>query len=1105
MTEIQHTDSEDKDKKRPWWKRILFFLGRIVRRVVVWTFLTLVIASLSIVIMSQTEGFRRWAAPHIQTLINDQLDGKIEFSDFEIDIFNGLVFHDVRVLAAGDTVLASQRITLGYDLERLFTNEIYVTNLTIETPRIKILRSLDSVWNVTKIAKPSTDTTPANPFTWKIHAYDIAIKGGTITVYDSTSELTNSNAIDFSHLHLWNFNIALSADASIDKKDFELQLHSLSFEEAKGLSLKELSCKVLLNKSRIDLSNMKYITQDTRLELQAKADSLNIFEGDVGENLKRAKLQLELNADSLNTKDIIRFLPDAGVLGTYKVAIEASGSLSKIAIKKLLVESPFSKLSATGKLLHLDNPEKLSFQANVDKSYINYDELQTNAQSLYLPKLDFLGTVRMHKASINALPSDSIAIYANATTASGKVDGFLTLFMRDTLAYRGNLFVENINLSKLAHNSTLESSINAHVDIKGQGIMLSELEAFATIESLNSTIAGKHWSKAYFSGGSHSQGIVNIDSLMIDLTEDKLEPDSLAFDPFALKSPPQIMNASGMIDLRSMKNPRYKLSGNFEHFPLAKMADMSSLPRTVTANFLLNGSGFHPDSLEGKYHFNFKELTFPDRSFMPWKLDLDISRNYLTTERLIEIRSPIVAGKIEGLFTIDDLSKECISQGEYIADFLQKKLPVLTVSSSRPTKPNTTKLKSFTHPVKPINVRFDLDILDISPVNVMLGKDLSIDTRAKLRGSIVANMNSSTTDISECTFDKSRIITGGTSIISDKLETSLKVNIQHNGSESVLQNFQFSSVCDSTLTINETYLYRPTAKLNYTNGTMALSASGVLDNEYSGNVVGAITFQDTIARFTIDSLSVGYGGMNWQSHKTASGSFTPHGIEITKFELRRKNAERIELSGLISNEKFKDLSLKLHELPMREISKFKFIDEDTKQLLKTLEGEVVDLAIGLNGTYQKPIISCTGQFDNLSYNGVTIGNQTIELKYVDSMITGTIDIVNPKVTGNPKVLQIGIEQLPLNCAFTDIAHRMSKTEPLIITGRASKLSMGIIAPFVPGISKLQGLVDAEITVEGIAPNIHYGGKAALTNANFVVQSTNIKYYADGQISLKTMR
>ncbi len=126
----------------------------------------------------------------------------------------------------------------------------------------------------------------------------------------------------------------------------------------------------------------------------------------------------------------------------------------------------------------------------------------------------------------------------------------------------------------------------------------------------------------------------------------------------------------------------------------------------------------------------------------------------------------------------------------------------------------------------------------------------------------------------------------------------------------------------------------------------------------------------------------------------------------------------------------------------------------------------------------------------------------MELVHQDSSITGAIQIVNSKLSGSPKVLEIGVEQLPLNCALATIDHRLSKTEPMIITGKANALSMGVFAPFIPGITKLQGYADAEITVEGIAPNIHYGGTAALSRASFVVQSTNIKYFADGKMSLK---
>lgn len=1104
MTEetiVQHI-KEDEEKSRK--KGIIFFLWRVIRGLMVWSFLLVLLLSLSVIILSQTESFRRWAAPHIQGIVNDQLVGRIEFSDFEISILEGLVFHDVRVLAAGDTVLATRKITLGYDLERLFSNEIYVTTLTIETPRIKILRSMDSIWNVSKIAKPSTDTTPANPFTWKIHAYNIALQGGTITVYDSTLMVGTApeGALDFSHLHLWNVHLGLSADASIAQKDFAVSLYKLSFDEATGLSVKELSCKATVNTKGVDLRALRYVTADSKLVLSAHADSLNIFEGDVGEKFIRTPLSLELDADSLHTKDLLRFLPYAGVYGTYKLSLKAQGTLPLLSIDKLLVESPTSRLQATGRLRHLDHPEKLSFQATVIKSFINYNELQASAQSLYLPKLDFLGTVRLTKASIDALPSDSLAIYADAMTASGKVTGDLTLFLRDTLTYRGNLQATNINLATITKNTSLESAINAHIDIHGKGIMLGELDAFATIESLNSTFAGRHWSKMYFSGGSHGQGIVNIDSLLLDVAEKLPEPDSLAYDPFAEKIPSQVFTGSGMVDLRNVQNPRYHITGNFEHFPLAKLLDNTAFPRMIGANFMINGSGFHPDSLEGKYHFQFRELTFPDRTFLPWKLQVDINRDFLSRERTIDIQSPIISGKVVGWFTLDDLIRESSSQGKIVAQFLQHKIPILTASIGGAKLSAPDAPLDYLHARRPLDVRFDINVRDITPVNVLLGKDLTLDIKAGIHGAMKADSMQSLTELNDITIENSRLIASGTTIQSDKIQTSARVLLRHTGSLSEVSKLVLTTRCDSMLYIDDAVLYRPSAHLDYSSGQMALSASGVLNNEISGAISGTLNFRDSVVDFALDTLNVGFGGMKWQSYKISTGSFTHQGVQVSKLEMRRKNAERVEFKGLISDSHFKDFTVSLHEFPLRELTKFQFIDDDTKLLLKTLEGEATVLQIDLNGTYKKPIISCTGQFDNLAYNGIAIGNQTLNLRHQDSIITGSLEITNPKVSGAPQVLRIGVEQLPLNCAFADVEHRLSKTDPLIITGKANSLSMGVFAPFIPGITKLQGFADAEITVEGIAPNIHYGGTASLKDANFVVQSTNIKYFADGKMSLK---
>ena len=446
---------ENKDapiERKPLWKRVLFFIGRFIRRTVIGLLLFLIFISVSVVLVTQTESFRRWATPFLQNFLNDQLQGHVEFSDIEINLLRGLTLHDVRLIASGDTVLVTREISIGYDLEQFLNKKIYVSHLTIESPRIKILRSKDSSWNVEHIAKPVTDTTPAKPFDYFIHAYDISIRNATIIMEDSLAPISRYGTFDFGHLHLWNANITLSADADIPKNDYKLHLKTLSFEERDGFSLKNLSLNVAANKQGLEVNEMNFETPDTRLQLQAKVDSLNIFEAITSSKLSSAPIKLSLQADSLATEDLLRFLPDAGVSGTYKLVIDAEGKLPVMNVKKLRIDSPLSHLIASGKLKHLDKPEKLTFTANAETSLINYDELQRVTPVLHLPKLDFLGTVQIRKAFVNAVPSDSIEITATTNTKSGSVDGKMTLFFRSPLAYHADATVENINLGAITHN-----------------------------------------------------------------------------------------------------------------------------------------------------------------------------------------------------------------------------------------------------------------------------------------------------------------------------------------------------------------------------------------------------------------------------------------------------------------------------------------------------------------------------------------------------------------------------------------------------------------------------------------------------------------------------
>ena len=87
--------------------------------------------------------------------------------------------------------------------------------------------------------------------------------------------------------------------------------------------------------------------------------------------------------------------------------------------------------------------------------------------------------------------------------------------------------------------------------------------------------------------------------------------------------------------------------------------------------------------------------------------------------------------------------------------------------------------------------------------------------------------------------------------------------------------------------------------------------------------------------------------------------------------------------------------------------------------------------------------------------------------------------------------------------MSNVGKPLREDEEFVVTARAKSLSIATIAPFIPGISKLQGNVDAEISLGGFAPNkINYGGQAHFNDVNFILDATNIKYFAGGRLLLK---
>ena len=96
-----------------------------------------------------------------------------------------------------------------------------------------------------------------------------------------------------------------------------------------------------------------------------------------------------------------------------------------------------------------------------------------------------------------------------------------------------------------------------------------------------------------------------------------------------------------------------------------------------------------------------------------------------------------------------------------------------------------------------------------------------------------------------------------------------------------------------------------------------------------------------------------------------------------------------------------------------------------------------------------------------------------------------------------------IKSLPVNLAFSGVKERISTEKPIDIQLKALDLPLTLAAPFIPALQNLKGNLDAKINLGGELPSkFTYEGFAKIKNASFLLQPTNMNYFADGTVELQ---
>ncbi|MFA6569946.1 MAG: hypothetical protein WCT77_01780 [Bacteroidota bacterium] len=1094
--EISKPDEKETVKKpRQTLPRRLF---KYFYRTVLLIIIFFIVISVAFVLLSQTKGFRQWLSGIALNIANNELVGKVYFSDLRINPFKGAIeIDDVVLTAANDTLLKCPQILVDLDIEKLFNSHVFVKRLTFDSPRIKLIRNgKDSSWNFEHIVKPSPDTSVSTA-DWKIDLREFNLKNSTVVVIDRTKPYTPTSNVAYNNLYLKDMNLKLSAFIRPKKKQFQANIVSLKFKEINsGFELKDFSFHASIDTTNAEVESLRIITSKTDLSLKAKMSAINFFGDSLSKPLFSSPLELSLDAEPICAEDLMRFLPISLKFGgNPKLKAKFSGNLNNIKIENLRLETGNSVLSLTGGLRHLSTPSKLIYKAKIENSTVHYNDL-----SEILPDLNLSAISEIRKSKIESIDvsggTDSLYSKIDVNTDGGNLKGWASLGFQQDLSYKGNFELVNVNLSKILKRDDFVSSITGNFDFNGAGTDLNKMTTTLRAKIKDSKFMNYYIRNFSLSASVADKGIIRIDTFFVKFpavsdTNYSTLPET-DFSRFSLK---------GFLNLQNMKKPVYDINTKFKSLNLASLLKNKYAPEYLNGAISLNGEGFAIDSIVASMKAKIDDCVFEDRALNPFTLTVDIEKQ-AGERRSFLVNSEFLSFGVTGKYNFSDLSNVLKTQAQYFDEYIQERVLAMTPRIKKDDTQQNKKIFKKTGLFAPVNLNVHADVKDLSLLSVFIKGnrihsvgtiDLSLDvskTESRLK---IDSIN-----ISNFEFDSPKA-----EISARPFKISGTLDMVVIDSLPSLKNFNLNFTSESDIYINKMLIEKTSIKTSLENNTALLNVKTILNKNLGFFINGKINFEPNGYTVLLDSAVVSVNdSLKWTNKGVVNIGINPEEININSLSLKRNTFEFLDVTGKYKGDRLEDINFKLRNFNLPDLALF--VSKTDQKNLETLKGKIDSINVSINGKLLTPEITATMDISNINFSGSYIGELKGQLFHKDSNVTGKIEIINRKILKDGKVLNVTIGALPLNLALGGVKDRFHSASPVDIITEAVKFPLELLSPFVPAIDNLRGNANASLSINGYMPDkIKYTGKVNIIASIFKLQATNLEYLASGQLDIST--
>ena len=1072
--------------QKPIKKKSRFFSYALLIICILLFFITLVISA------TQTVFFRDWVRYYLVGKINDNFSSKfttISIGEIEGNFFSEIIVRNASLKLKNDEMVRFDIVKIKYNIFGLLDKHVELSEVTLENPQANFFRVIndrgDSVWNLAYVFETAKDSLDeATEFAWKIDVKRLRINNLNYIMYGAlpydATVLNNIHAeenITTENLKIGSFNF--EARAEYDKNALKMWIYHLGFHSNFGFDLKGLSGDFYLSSSRAEINKLNIETSRSWIQSEyIFIDKINLinFEDLQGLEIfkgKEKQLRLSLVSKNFNFDDLKAFLPQVDFLDNeLSFSLKCKGIFDDIQVEALNLKTQNSNFEFAGRMVNLTEPEKLWFDMKGKNLRIDPKDTKIYTPGLEIPDYTHVGAVT-GDVTYKGEPLDFESTF-DVQSSVGNAKGFFNLNLNTpNFTYNTSVDASGVNIGKLLKDQKLESNINGHVEAKGSGFELANINTTVKYELRDTRIYEQKIDK--------SAGVVNLRGYNIeaDVTYASGRMDA---------------DLKGNINIRDFNNPVYNLKGQVRNFDVSAFTKDPADKSSLSFAFDVNGRGISPEGLEGTYNINLANSYYGEYEFIATPIDLKISTS--GAEDYITLSSNLIDFNAKGNFKIAEIGDVIASNVTMIQNEISKKFNLDTLFPVKTAQISSSSM-DFTYELKTKNPEA---ISKMFFLNDMY-----------FAGSLNGYIKNSSTGFDGKTDVKLTNFSYKDTVFALK---DARVELKHNNNYALYKNAPrgdftaFNSIINfnaDTLQLGSRIFDSVKTNFELKNGMQYFAFNARQDSMINAQLAGDIDLASDSVTMNIRTLFVSYNKIDVSNDDTLVIGYHPYGssqqINFHSFNIKGDYL-KLNVGGHYSFNDSSNMFVEASDIELPVLMEMIYNkgaanNKKAKQnrYNSPVTGTIRRVLFSLKGNMENPALSFEMNTSMIRYDNSRVGRIDAFIDYANQNLATDILVSNVqnqgslRLTGN--VPFSNPLQTPDSAAYMSVFQR-----PLDLSLKASNFQINFFSKLIPNFSEIRGFLNGEITATGTVAEPILAGNATIEKGRMFFAMTGTYYRFD---------